>query len=102
MEIISGLVELIYLGYLKKIEITIADGSISGNGPVNRWSSSLEDNKTTVIAATRMAGPADLMSAESRFFRALEGSSLELNSVGNLVFIKEGAVVLEFTPLPSL
>jgi heat shock protein HslJ len=66
------------------------DGSISGSGGVNRFSSGMrvENGALTVrpITATKRGGPAESMAQESRFFKALTAAT-KLEITGNSLHI---------------
>lgn len=60
--------------------MTFADGAVFGHGGVNRFRGTYQtDGEASLtfggVAATRMAGPAAAMSAESRFFAALSATA---------------------------
>ena len=84
------------------------DGTLSGQGPVNRYRASYtrtgEELRIGPPSGTRMAGPAEAMSAEDAFFRLLEAStSAAVGEGGRGLELKDasGSSVLTFEPAPS-
>jgi heat shock protein HslJ len=63
----------------RRVEITLAEGTATGRGGVNRFHTVFETSDGAgisfgVIAATRMAGPEAAMARERAFFAALESA----------------------------
>jgi len=84
------------------------DGTLSGQGPVNRYRASYtrtgDDVRIGPPSGTRMAGPADAMSAEDAYFRLLEAAaSAAVGEGGRRLELKDasGSSVLTFEPAPS-
>lgn len=84
------------------------DGTLSGQGPVNRFRASYtragDELRIAPPSGTRMAGPADAMSAEDAYFRLLEAStSAAVGEGGRRLELKDasGSSVLTFELAPS-
>jgi heat shock protein HslJ len=84
------------------------DGTLSGQGPVNRYRASYtragDEVRISPPSGTRMAGPSEAMSAEDAYFRLLEAStSAAVGDGGRRLDLKDasGTTVLAFEPAPS-
>jgi heat shock protein HslJ len=85
----------------RPVTMTIEDNRLFGSGPINQWSAPLEDNKPRMVMSTLMAGDPDLMKAENELHRAIENTTLSVNEEGQLIFTKDGTVVITATPAPK-
>lgn len=89
-------------GGLDQFEITaeFADGTMSGKGPVNRYSASYEVSGDQItlgpVSGTKMAGDAEAMEAEGAYFALLSTVTAFHQDGDQLVLMAEEAPVLTF------
>lgn len=90
------------------ITAEFAEGTLSGQAPVNRYNASYEvaaeGNGIEIgpIAATKMAGEPAAMAAEGAFFALLSTVTGFEQSAEELVLLAEEAPVLEFEPAGAM
>ncbi|MGE9297189.1 MAG: META domain-containing protein [Puniceicoccales bacterium] len=80
------------------VELKLEKGQLSGRGPINRWTTELKGDQVGVFAVTRMAGPADLMSVESKLMGAMENSTIRVGPQNRLEFVRGGKIRAVFLP----
>ena len=81
--------------------IRVFENGISGEGPVNRWSGQIVDNKVTSIVSTRRAGPEIFMRIETALINALSGSEIKQTRSGDLKCVKDGKTVIVLNKLEA-
>lgn len=84
--------------------VSFSGGTVSGRVGINRFSGRYEatDDEVRVgpIMSTKMAGPPDLMTLETRFHDALAGSHA-VDRVGADLVIGRGDSAIRLTPDPT-
>lgn len=74
--------------------VTIDDGRIRGQGPVNTWSAPIDGDRVGPLSATRMVGRAEGMAIEAVLFPALDDGVLEDLGDGRLRLVGYRSLVI--------
>ena len=75
----------------------VAEGSLSGKGPVNQWSAQIVDGTIGGMISTRQSSNPELMQIEAQLFDALIGSKLTKDGKDRISFVKDKKTVAKAT-----